>query len=223
MGAAARGAPNTLVERLGGAADCEDLYSCASQRVRARMDVRDSLLRPQSGHGGSFRRAAAMAALGAGISLALVAVGPAAAHGVSPDPSPPPGQPTPDPYPPSTPPLSATAPATKPVAPAVRDTPMAPTPTPTPTARDATVRKGRKTRHARPHRSARALRTAAQPSVEELKGVIDDLWSLRRLPPAAAAELTAANPVPVWAALALAAVVLASGMLVLRVGRETSA
>jgi hypothetical protein len=53
--------------------------------------------------------------------------------------------------------------------------------------------------------------------------LVRDLWPLRRLPPAAAAvEVAPGERVPVWAALAVAAVVLASGALVLRLGREAA-
>jgi hypothetical protein len=56
--------------------------------------------------------------------------------------------------------------------------------------------------------------------VQELARLVPALWPLRLLPPAARAQLTADEEVPVWAALALAAVVIASGGLLLRVGRE---
>lgn len=185
------------------------------------MGVHDSLLRLHRITNGCFRP---IALLGLAALVVLVVTPPAGATSLRPDPSPDPGtvRPKPDPYPSRTP----TAASTTPAAPATSSTmsrPAVPSEwTPTAAVASTPVRHPAHT----PRRTEAAPpRHAARPalSVQALARLVPDLWPPRIIPPSAAAEIASGEDVPAWAALAVAAVVLTSGLFVLRIGREAAA
>jgi hypothetical protein len=199
----------------------------------------DSLLRRRSRSGRSIRPLCAAVLLAGTASVAGSVAGTAAAASRSPDPSPGPAaaQPAPDPYVPASPPASAphSSPSTTVGTVTVRTVVVSQPPAPTATVPAAPAhRSSRPAAHARPAPARRhapkhaAAKPASTPhvSVAHVPVPAPLVRAAEWRPPfglfdaPAAEQALSTRRVPEWAALAVAAVVLASGGLVLRAARE---
>ena len=180
----------------------------------------NSLLRRAGRASTAVRPAASAAVLAA--ALAFVGLGltsTAAAAGPRPDPGPPAAQPTPDPYPSTPSAADTTVGGTRPAGGYLRPATAAIAGVLHPAARPAQQGRGRA--------SAARGRIAKRPAPTGRRS--SPFAELARWPSAfrffgSAAEVTPAGPtIPAWTALAVAAVVLASGALLTRVARDEQA